>query len=56
MRKIWVQSLGRENPLEKEMTSHSSILARATVHGIAELHMVDLPSLSFFPSTFKGQR
>ena len=28
--KIWVQSLGRENPLEKEMTSHSSILARKT--------------------------
>ena len=23
----WVQSLGRENPLEKEMATHSSILA-----------------------------
>ena len=23
----WVQSLGREDPLEKEMTTHSSILA-----------------------------
>ena len=23
----WVQSLGREDPLEKEMTAHSSILA-----------------------------
>ena len=24
---MWVQSLGREDPLEKEMASHSSILA-----------------------------
>ena len=24
----WVQSLGQEDPLEKEMTTHSSILAR----------------------------
>ena len=39
-----VQSLGREDPLEKEMTTHSRILAwetawtkkpgRATVHGV----------------------
>ena len=27
MRETWVQSLGRENPLEKEMALHSSILA-----------------------------
>ena len=27
MREIWVRSLGREDPLEKEMTAHSSILA-----------------------------
>ena len=33
----WVRSLGREDPLEKEMATHSSILAwRATVHGVAE--------------------
>ena len=41
-----VQSLGREDPLEKEMTTHSSILAwetawtkkpgRATVHGVTK--------------------
>ena len=41
-----VQSLGREDPLEKEMAALSSILAwripraeepwRATVHGVAE--------------------
>ena len=47
---VWesrVQSLGREDPLEKQMATHSSILAWrlpgdrgacwATVHGIAEL-------------------
>ena len=25
---MWVQSLGQEDPLEEEMTTHSSILAR----------------------------
>ena len=44
----WVWSLGWEDPLEKQMATHSSILAweilwtkepsRATVHGIAELN------------------
>ena len=28
MQEIWVQTLGQEDPLEKEMVSHSSILAR----------------------------
>ena len=27
MQENWVQSLGQEDPLEKEMTTHSSILA-----------------------------
>ena len=27
MRESWVQSLGQEDPLEKEMATHSSILA-----------------------------
>ena len=27
MRKTWVQSLGQEDPLEKEMATHSRILA-----------------------------
>ena len=27
MQETWVQFLGRENPLEKEMATHSSILA-----------------------------
>ena len=46
MLETWVQSLGWENPMEKGMATHSSILAwripmgkgawRATVHGIAK--------------------
>ena len=27
MQRMWVQSLGQEDPLEKEMAMHSSILA-----------------------------
>jgi len=27
MQEIWVRSLGREDPLEEEMATHSSILA-----------------------------
>ena len=47
MRETWVRSLGREDPLEEGMATHSSILAwripmdrgawRAAVHGITEL-------------------
>ena len=46
MGETWVQSLGQEDLLEKEMTTHSSILAGvipkdrvawwATVHGFAK--------------------
>ena len=46
MRETWVQSLGREDPLEKEVATHSSILAWripmdggawwATVHGVTK--------------------
>ena len=42
----WFESLGQENPLEKDMTTHSSILAwripmgrgawRSTVRGVAK--------------------
>ena len=28
MQEMWVQSLGQEDPLEKEMATHSSVLAR----------------------------
>ena len=51
MQKIWVQSLGREHPLEEGMATHSSIFAwripmdrgarRATVHGDAESDMTE---------------
>ena len=43
MWEIWVRSLGWEDPLEKEMTTHCSILPmdrgvrQATVHGIARV-------------------
>ena len=30
MRETWVQSLGREDPLEEEMATHSSTLTRKT--------------------------
>ena len=40
---VWVRSLGREDPLKKEMSTHSSILAwdsilasGATLHGVAK--------------------
>ena len=46
MQETWVQSLGQEDPLEKEMAMHSSILAwripwtegvwQATVHGVTK--------------------
>ena len=46
MRETWVRSLGWEDPLEKEMATHSSILAWripleggawwATIHGVAK--------------------
>ena len=43
MQETWVQSLAWEDPLEKEMATHSNILAwQATVHGIAnELDMTE---------------
>ena len=49
MQEIWVQSLGQEDSLEKEMATYSNILAweipmdrkdgLATVHGVAESDM-----------------
>ena len=49
MQETWVQSLGQEDPLEKEMATHSSILAwkipwieepgrLQSVHGVAKSH------------------
>ena len=47
MQETWIPSLGWEDPLEKEMATHSSLLAwripmdrrawRATVHGVARV-------------------
>ena len=49
MQETWVRYLGREDPLEKKIAAHSSILAWknpmdsgawwATVHGVSELDM-----------------
>ena len=42
MRETWIQSLGREDPFQKEMSTHSSILAceipgtEATVRGVTK--------------------
>ena len=51
MQETWVQSLGSEDPLEKEMATHSKYsclenpMGReawwATVHGVAELEMTE---------------
>ena len=30
LQEMWVQSLGRDDPLEKEMATHSSVLAWET--------------------------
>ena len=44
MQETWVQFLGQEDPLEKEIATHSSILAwnipwteEPTVHGVAKV-------------------
>ena len=57
MRETWVQYMGWEDPLEKEMETHSSILAWenpldggawwATVHGVAKIH-TPLNDFTFF--------
>ena len=53
-----IQSLGQEDPLEKEMATHSSILAwknpmdggtwQATAHGLAEVEWTEQLTLSLF--------
>ena len=54
---MWVQSLGREGPLEEEMAAHSSLLAweipwteepGATVHGLTK-SWTQLKQLSWYP-------
>ena len=56
MQETWVQSLGQEDPLEKDMVTHSSILAwknptdrgawQATVYGVTESDMTEQLSLN----------
>ena len=60
-RETWVQSLGREDLLEKEMATHSSILAwkipwteepgSATVHGVAKSR-TQLSNFTHSPSSW----
>ena len=62
MREIWVQSLGWEQPLEKEMETHSSVLAwripwvenpmGGEVHGVAKSRT----GLSDFTLYMSGKR
>ena len=47
----WVQPLGQEDPLEKEMATHSSILAWNI-----PLKMEWQPTQVFLPGEFHGQR
>ena len=61
MRKTWVQSLDREDLLEKEMVTHSSILAWripwTEKHGVAKsrTQLLFLSFLSFFLSWLNGK-
>ena len=51
MGEAWVQSLGRDDPLEKGKAAHSSILAWRfpwTVSGVAELDMTEQLSFYYF--------
>ena len=56
MQETWVWSLGQEDPLEKEMTMHSSALAWkipwATIHGVAK----SWTQLSEFTFTFRIEK
>ena len=58
MKETWVQSLGREDPLEKEMASHFSILTCRipwaeepgglySPRGCKELDVTEKPTLTF---------
>ena len=65
MQETWVRSLGQENPLEKEMATHSSILAWripveggawwAIVHGVtkSQTRLSDFTFTFHFPALEK---
>ena len=46
MHETWVQSLGREDLLEKEMVTHSSILPMDRVHGIFQARILEWVAIS----------
>ena len=55
--KTWVQSLDQEDPLKKEMATHSSILGLPWwLRGWIPWKREWPPSLVFFPGEFYGQR
>ena len=63
MQETWVQSLGQENPLEKGMATHSSILAWRIpwteepnrLHGVAK-SWKQLSNFHFHTHTFNCKR
>ena len=63
MQETWVQSLGQENPLEKEMATHFSILAWRIpwteepdgLHGVAK-SWTQLSNFHFHIHTFNSKR
>ena len=52
MRETRVQSLGWEDPLEKDMATHSSILAQTHVHQVSDAIQPSHPLLSPSPPAF----
>ena len=55
-RETWVQSLGLEDPLEKEMATHSSILAWRIPRGHKELGMTEQLHFHFIYIQFANNR
>ena len=63
MRETWVLSLGQEDPLEKEMATHSSIACLenpmdrgawgAKVHGVADRHSSATNTFYFLEGTMQ---
>ena len=43
MRETWVQSLGREDPLEKEMAAHSSSVQFSSVQSLSHVRLFATP-------------
>ena len=55
-RETWVQSLGLEDPLEKEMATHSSILAWRIPRGHKELGTTEQLHFYFIYIQFANNR